>query len=67
MFKKEKKITVHELIQQLKALNAFGVDIYEATIEVNNNFIRVEDKEKTANLYVNDDMLNTSVHIYLRK
>lgn len=67
MFKKQKKTTVHELIQQLKALDAFGIDIYEATIEIKNKSIRIEDKEKSANIYIDDDMFGSIVNIYTHK
>lgn len=67
MSKKEKKTIVYELIEQLKALDSFGIDIYEATIEIRENFLRIEDKGKSANIYINNDMYCTSVHIYTRK
>jgi hypothetical protein len=67
MFKKQKKTTVHELIQQLKALDAFEIDIYEAQIEIRNKSIKVEGKEKTAHLYIDDDMFGSIVNIYTHK
>ena len=67
MFKKEKKQTVHDLIQQLKALDAFGIDIYEATVEIEHKFIRIEDKEKSAHLFIGNNLFGDSVHIYTRK
>lgn len=70
MFKKEKKFTVSELIEQLKALDKFGIDIYEAEIKIDRNgYIKVTDKENktSANFYVNDALFDNSVHIYTRK
>lgn len=70
MFKKEKKFTTFELIEQLKALDKFGIDIYEAKIKINRNgFIKITDeKNKTsAHFYVNDVLFDNSVHIYTHK
>lgn len=70
MFKKEKKFTVFELTEQLKALDKFGIDIYKAEIKVDRNgYIKVTDKESktSAHFYVNDELFDNSVHIYTRK
>lgn len=68
MFKKEKKTTVYELIQQLKALNAFGIDGYEAEIQIEREgYIRITDKKKSAHIYVGNKLFDDSIHIYTRK
>lgn len=70
MFKKEKKFTVFELTEQLKALDKFGVDIYEAEIKIDNHgYIIITDKKNktSAHFYVNDDLFNNSIHIYTHK
>ena len=67
MSKKEKKTIVYELIEQLKALDAFGIDIYEATIQIKDNILRIEDGKSSVNLFINDDIYGNSIHIYIRK
>lgn len=70
MFKKEKKFTVFELTEQLKALDKFGIDIYEAEIKIDRNgYIKVTDKKSktSAHFYVNDALFDNSVHIYTHK
>lgn len=70
MVKKEKKFTVFELTEQLKALDKFGIDIYEAEIELNREgCILITDKgnKTSAHIYVNNDLFDNSVHIYTRK
>lgn len=70
MFKKEKKTTVDELIEQLKALDKFGIDIYEAKIELNRGgcILITDEKNKTsAHIYANNDLFDNSIHIYTRK
>lgn len=67
MSKKEKKTIVYELIEQLKALDAFGIDIYEATIQIKDNTLRIEDGKNSVNLFINNDMYGNSIHIYIRK
>lgn len=68
MFNKQKKTTVHEIIQQLKALDAFGIDIYEAEIQIEREgYIRITDKKKSAHIYVGNNLFDDSVHIYTHK
>lgn len=66
--KKEKKFTVHDVIQQLKALDSFGIDIYEAELKiVGKGHIRIEDKKTKvlSNIYFNDDLFGSSIHVYM--
>lgn len=70
MFKKEKKFTTFELIEQLKALDKFGIDIYEAEIKIDRGgyiLIRDEKNKTSAHIYINNDLFDNSVHIYTRK
>lgn len=70
MFKKEKKFTTFELIEQLKALDKFGIDIYEAEIKIDRQgYILIIDKNNktSAHIYINNDLFDNSVHIYTRK
>lgn len=70
MFKKEKKFTVFELTEQLKALDKFGIDIYEAEIKIDNKgYLIIMDKKNntSAHVYINNDLFYNSVHIYTRQ
>ena len=70
MFKEEKKFTVFELTEQLKALDKFGIDIYKAEIRVERNgYIKVTDKESktSAHFYINNALFDNFVQIYTQK
>ena len=70
MFKKEKKFTVFELTEQLKALDKFGIDVYEAEIKIDSKgYLVIKDKnnETSAHIYINNDLFYNSVHKYKRK
>lgn len=60
MFKKEKKNTVHEMIQKLKALESLGVDIYEAEIKIDKSCLEIKDKEVSVHIY------DESMHVYTK-
>ena len=60
MFKKEKKITVYDMIKKLRGLENLGVDIYEAEIKINKGCLEIEDKEVSVHIY------DESMHIYVK-
>lgn len=65
--KKQKKIKLYELIEKLRALDKFGIDIYEAEITLTRGgCILITDKgsKTSAYIYVNNELFESSVHIY---
>jgi hypothetical protein len=60
MFKKEKKITVYDMIKKLRALENLGVDIYEAEIKIGKTCLEIEDKETSVHIY------DESMHVYTK-